>query len=87
MQMQGSLSEGAAERSEAEGVSQARRRRYTIASYTGVEKATTLCDHIFSCLDISARWSLERRIPTGIRDDADDGIGVACFLDFITIKT
>ena len=44
-------------------------------------------DCIFSCDDLSARWEAERRVICRIRDDADDGVGMARLPDFITIKT
>jgi len=43
-------------------------------------------NNIFACFNMAARREAERRMIAGIRDDADDRVGMACLLDFITIE-
>ncbi len=51
-----------------------------------LQNGCTMRDVIFACLDVAACREGKRRVICRIRDDADDRVGMARLLDFITIK-
>ena len=44
-------------------------------------------DRVLSRLYMAARRESKRRVICRVRDDADDGVGMARLLDFITVET
>lgn len=60
---------------------------YVLRGLHSYRRCHAMRDRVFSCDDFSARREAECRMLCRIRDDADDGIGMPCLPDFITIKT